>query len=174
MPEMRAKEIAMRGSQLRVYVFLCIMISSAIFAGKALANWQYTRWDMTPEQVVTASRGAAHTVPYDPGKSRTGRQCLVRGQYSIGDEVFDTYFCFDDQRRLKVVLLEINSPAPQQIESLKNALLTEYGQPQSRNQDSWFWTVARENNIIQFNHSALISSVSIIYKSGNADMGRGL
>jgi hypothetical protein len=155
-------------------LFLCVVNLSLMFTGTASANWQYTRWDMTPEQVVTASRGAAHAVPYDPGKSRNGLRCLVRGQYSIGDEVFDTYFCFDEQRRLRFVLLEIENPTPQQIESLKNALLTKYGEPQSRNSDSWFWTISKENNVIQFNDMKLITSISIIYKSGSAGMGKGL
>jgi hypothetical protein len=141
----------------------------------ANANWQYTRWGMTPEQVINASHGAAHLVPYDPGKSRSGFPCLARGSYSAGSAVFDTYFCFDEQRYLKFVLLEIKNPDIAQIEELKAALLEKYGTPQvKRDRDSWIWNATKDNNAIQFNDAILIPSISVIYRPGNNGMSKGL
>ncbi len=41
-------------------IFSILAISSLILAGSpALADWQYTRWGMTPNEVLAASEGAA-------------------------------------------------------------------------------------------------------------------
>jgi hypothetical protein len=42
---------------------LALAAALACLAGPAQAHWEYTRWGMTQQQVVAASRGAVQTLP---------------------------------------------------------------------------------------------------------------
>jgi hypothetical protein len=62
----------------------------------AHANWQYTKWGMTPEQVIDASGNTVSKIPADQqrGKSRPGFVGLLSGVYSTGDFSFRVDFQF--------------------------------------------------------------------------------
>jgi hypothetical protein len=64
------------------------------FVSPAKADWQYTKWGMTPQQVAAASGGNAQL-------ETDGRGCT--GTYRVGKFKFDVTFEFDERARLLAV-----------------------------------------------------------------------
>jgi hypothetical protein len=65
----------------------------------AKANWAYTQWGMTPEQVAAASSGAVQVLP---SSQRTrndvlGWEMAAKGTYKDGSLTMDIGFTFDTQ-----------------------------------------------------------------------------
>ena len=91
----------------------------------ASANWQYTRWEMTPEEVKTASHGAAQNNS-DHGLDAEGVKARLTAPY-VGEEIsFTAVFLFDEDSKLKDVTL-----TPKKQEDcllMKSRLQNHYGQ----------------------------------------------
>jgi hypothetical protein len=47
-----------------------VLLSWLLLATSALADWEYTRWGMSPDEVVASSNGKARRA--DPGRGRMG------------------------------------------------------------------------------------------------------
>jgi hypothetical protein len=65
----------------------------------AKANWAYTQWGMTPEQVAAASSGAVQVLP---SSQRTRNdvdrwEMAAKGTYKDGSLTMDAGFTFDTQ-----------------------------------------------------------------------------
>jgi hypothetical protein len=72
---------------------------ACVAASPAEADWQYTRWGMTPKQVVAASRGAAK--PNTDGEAtRDNYKTLLRAPFVAGEHRFTASFIFNNQNRL--------------------------------------------------------------------------
>jgi hypothetical protein len=77
----------------------------------AKADWQFTKWGMTPGQVVAASRGSAVRLPPDRIQAETtftDTRCLVQtpsGFQIAGINFMKVNYCFDGAERLQSVLL---------------------------------------------------------------------
>jgi len=69
----------------------------------ARADWQYTRWGMTPEQVVAASHGNALLVP----KTRKNDDRLALGIYKVGHFEFAVFFKFGKYGLSEVELSDV-------------------------------------------------------------------
>jgi len=107
-----------------------------LIASDAHANWQYTRWGMSPEEFVRASSGQARLVADVLGKSRNGLST-----YQSGTQTFDVSGCFDGKRSLQMVALSIKSPASGIGADVRGALITKYGRPTVvRGPGSLAWT----------------------------------
>jgi len=88
----------------------------------AVADWQYTRWGMTPEQVISASRGQVSWRAIR--QPRTGGPTEeLGGTYVAGARTFDLKFTFTENR-LSLVSLEIEPCG-----SLPTDLRSTYGAP---------------------------------------------
>lgn len=101
----------------------------AIFcASPARAEWAYTKWGMTPEQVAAASTGEATLMKKRERIEEAKLETAVQGTHTDGAVQLRTAFQFDTTRGgLRCVLY-----APQnagQDELLKHALTKQYGQP---------------------------------------------
>lgn len=75
-------------------------------AGAARANWAYTRWNMTPDQVRAASPDPLD-VPTDIEQRLRGRgdlQLLLTGEHKMGRYTFDVDFLFIDRKLQRVVM----------------------------------------------------------------------
>lgn len=99
-------------------------------APAARADWQYTKWGMTPEQVVAASAG---TVTLLPEKSRPRIPPLVTaasGAFKDGTLTLRTVFSFNiDRNGLACVMYGVASHDDD--EALRALMLKRYGPPDS-------------------------------------------
>jgi len=103
-------------------VAICLITS---VASSAWADWQYTKWGMTPEQVQRAAGGVLSDRPEpcalcDP-------KPLLAGTYSTGDFTFPLVFYFDQSRKLASVGLSL--PETRKCHALHDSLKAKYGTP---------------------------------------------
>jgi hypothetical protein len=104
------------------------MFALLVWAVPARADWQYTKWGMTPEQVIEASGGSVSKIPeaQRKGRSRPNFIGLLSGAYSAGDFQFKVDFQFS---RNLLEMIGMNLIAYDRCERLKNTLLSKYGAP---------------------------------------------
>ena len=74
-----------------------------LFAEPASAHWQYTRWGMTPAEVIAASNGAAHVGSGVQSVLGEGTADVV-GTYDAGGRIFSTAFTFEQGHLASVAL----------------------------------------------------------------------
>lgn len=113
----------------------CALALLAATAAPAAADWQYTRWGMSPEEVVAASRGAVQLGPPPSGKTYEGLTGRARGVHNEAGATFDVYFHFDAQFRLARVALERTSGTA--CAALHRRLLAQLGQPAKSTRQSF-------------------------------------
>jgi hypothetical protein len=109
---------------------LCLWLALAAASGPAAhADWAFTRWGMTPEQVVAASGGTAHLVP--PGKRHRDEpdhwEIAAEGTSREGSVPLQTGYMFDTQGRGLICVLA--NATGDDAARLRDALLARYGQP---------------------------------------------
>jgi hypothetical protein len=146
---------------------LIALISTALFATSAEANWQYTKWGMTPAQVITASHGAVGWRPVKNPKA-DGRANEVGGSYIADNRTFDVSFDFRNGR-LSSVALETDMCA-----TLLPDLETKYGEPQILADGSfpeWRWRdKIRNDDVVLF---GLLGNCLLAY-SPHTNAAKGL
>lgn len=104
----------------------------APFAAKA--DWQYTKWDMTPEEVISASNGEAK--PLDEKlqvgmRSQPGLTPMAIGKHATECCAFDVQFHFGADRKLGAVMLVLADRT--KVDLLRRDLMEAYGAPVDRN-----------------------------------------
>lgn len=107
---------------------LWICASLLVIPSAAIADWEYTKWGMSPDQVVKASKGKAQQHPRDADNSTDGADALVSGTYSAAGYNFTTHFRFGkNDGGLSAVLHELKPPSKcgELFASLQNI----YGKP---------------------------------------------
>ena len=124
----------------------------AASAAPAAADWQYTRWGMSPEQVVAASRGAVQLGPPPSGKTYDGLTGRARGVHNEAGASFDVYFHFDARVGLARVALERTGGAD--CAALHNRLLGALGRPASSTRQSYAtidqWRDRARGNVVGY------------------------
>jgi hypothetical protein len=101
-----------------IMALLCIQPASA--------NWQYTKWGMTPAQVEKSSKNMASPVA---GRTAGTNQIKLTAPYRSGNFEFTASFWFDQSDHLTSVSLDLNSgDAHELIGSLRN----KYGEPENQ------------------------------------------
>lgn len=133
----------------------------------AKANWQYTRWGMTPDQVVHASKGTASEVPFDPQTSINGLKCVVQGTYQSGSQLFSLSACFDDQG-LQMIALSISTGVTLgEIQEFSSALSAKYGTGTPGGSSgilpTTIWTDQKDGNQIELEDLTSIGQLMILY-----------
>ncbi len=73
------------------------------------ADWQYTRWGDSPEEVLSAADGAAKPND-DRGRDPLPNRALLTAQYEAFGFRFNAYFVFDPADQLVYVDLEPQKP----------------------------------------------------------------
>lgn len=139
----------------------------------AHADWQYTKWGMTPEQVITASKGAASMRDFDQG---LGSQFPVtkelQADYASGRHTFTVKFNFENGG-LKGVSLYRKSP--ETCYELRQDLEAVYGKPWQKSDDRfssmWTWLDREKNNTIVLIE---IKSCLLNYSSLHMEAAKGL
>lgn len=105
-----------------------IALSAMCLPRVSHADWQYTRWGMSPEDVMAASAGIARAND-DRGKDATGVfRALLKADYDALGHEFTAYFGFDANNQLVHIGLEPNDPS--QCGAIRADMLSTYGPPE--------------------------------------------
>ena len=107
-----------------------IAVIIALAPLEARADWQYTKWGMTPEAAVKASNGAMKLIPAKDREkpSPTGTVIVASGTFQDGDIRLRIEFLIDAVSGGLVCVAYAPSDAAQN-EALKQLLLKRYGPP---------------------------------------------
>ena len=107
----------------------------ACLAGPAQAHWEFTRWGMTQQQVVAASRGTARGLP--PAERRpvpnARMEYRAAGEFRAGTLRLTVAFAFD-ARNGGLVCVSARGEAAQ-ADALRARLERLFGAPQERGRD---------------------------------------
>lgn len=106
---------------MRILGLIGVVVAMMIAAKPSLADWQYTKWGMTSDEVVAASEGKAK-----PGKDPRS----LEAEHSSGRYAFKVSFGFStSQKRLERVILYLVDTS--NCGYLGGALFLKYGVPAS-------------------------------------------
>jgi hypothetical protein len=104
----------------------------ALSSAAARADWEYTRWGMSPDQVAGASKGAVKVLP--PDKRRKVEEANMEGgaegSYADGPLKLRVGFSFD-MRKGGLVCVSYAVQDKAQNPLLKDWLIRRYGEPQN-------------------------------------------
>jgi len=136
----------------RLPLLAAALLAAAASAAPVRADWQYTRWGMSPDQVVAASGGAVQLGPPPSGKTYDGLTGRARGVYQEGGASFDAYFHFDQANGLSKVALERTGGTA--CAAIHAGLVARHGQPAKSTRQSFAtidqWTDAARGNRINY------------------------
>lgn len=111
----------------RTIAFLCGV--GLMLPLPAAADWQFTKWGMTPAQVKAASKGAAKELLPDEAADSSPKdghvKALLGSDYVSGNFTFRAYFRFDAEQKLREVMLSNTSNGSDILDALKE----KYGPP---------------------------------------------
>lgn len=154
----------------------------ALFASvsPAAANWQFTTWGMTPDQVTTAAHG--DTTPANPSTqdSIDGDKILMEAPYSAGAFNFTAGFAFDSTDHLDRVHLVLQSG---DAVALRAALVKKYGDPKHTDSDfeafggRIIWVTPTDEIVLRqmgSNSPGVTPNVTLDYKRLALSSGEGL
>ncbi len=104
-------------------------IAALLIGPAAHADWQYTKWGMTPEQVVAASGGKAALLPAARRPRIPPLETAASGEFQDGALELRTAFSFNtDGSGLACVTYGLMSHDGDQ--AFKASLINRYGPPQ--------------------------------------------
>ena len=125
----------MRFPAMSIILGMCVVL----IPNAGVADWQYTKWGMTVDEVIIASDGKAKEY-VDSGRDSDTARTLATAPYVAGDFLFEANFMFDRKtqnlRHVKLTLRKGNG------HSLYAALVNRYGKPVSETETA-VWRSAR-------------------------------
>jgi hypothetical protein len=140
----------------------------------AHADWQYTKWGMSPEQVVAASHGSAMITTPSPKDTKSPERLAVMasGIYVIEKFEFLSSFYFEKkERKLERIQLTYDfAKGRPPISELLQALQEKYG-PWS---PDTVWIVGAENYSLKFDPVSGGLIAFLIYEPLHRDERKGL
>jgi hypothetical protein len=104
--------------------------SMLLVAPSARADWQYTHWGMTPEQVVAASKGAAKLLPEKDRPRLPPFVTAAVGEYQDGPLQLRTVFMFNIATN-GLACVDFGVSNHVYDDALKAALIKRYGPPKT-------------------------------------------
>jgi hypothetical protein len=105
------------------------VITALFITTGAYADWQYTRWGMTVEQVSAASKGQLRSCNAVCDKQVTnGEIARLYGPYRSGEFQFTAFAMFDKSTN-KLAYMNLKLENSLQGNALIGALRTKYGEP---------------------------------------------
>ncbi|WP_207485925.1 hypothetical protein [Arenibaculum pallidiluteum] len=134
---------------------------AVLASGAAHADWQYTRWGMTPTDVLKASKGATRIVVEvkpAPGVEYPG----LKGHHHTDLLAYETRFFFNDNQLARIDLL----PATQTLDTadlVETKLRTRLGDPVSE-------TVAGAGRVLEWRDEPRKNRIILqVGKDGDTD-----
>jgi hypothetical protein len=111
-------------------ILIGLLVIPIVWPVATSADWQYTHWNMTPEQVIAASQGTAQATSKQEHKNkRLGSETpLLKAKWISGELQFVAYFYFNSNK-LTTVSLELQNPEHEA--TLVRSLKLKYGEPKS-------------------------------------------
>jgi hypothetical protein len=116
-----------------------VALAALALPAPALAHWAFTRWDMTPEQVMAASRSALRSDPGGYGDRILKQDRRPSGPVQFEGRAYQAEFYFSDEGKLTLVRLTLKDQT--QCGTVMAALTARYGK--SSNQYHGEWTDPR-------------------------------
>ena len=115
-------------------IMVVIAAALAAFAtSQAKADWEFTRWGMTPEQVAGASKGTVKVLP--PSKRKTipeiHMQSAAEGSYADGPLRLFLKFSFDT-RSNGLICVGSTATGMSQNVLLRTSMIKKHGPPQKK------------------------------------------
>ena len=160
--------------------FISVLSLCVFYALPAAGDWQYTRWGMSPDQVMEASKGQLKRCDQTcEGQNTKADAARLFGNYRAGEFSFTTFAMFNKQtNKLSLIILEL-----QQKEkglSLIGSVRTKYGEPSTKNVTAmmsfYVWRDAKDQIsiiAIGLNHSSF-NDVSLRYQPRITESNKGL
>jgi hypothetical protein len=90
--------------QMKLQGVRILLVLACCGASTAKADWEYTRWGMSPQDVVEASKNVAKEIA-DPRPDSAGNVTKLTAPYQGGDYSFEAQFAFDPADKLASVTL---------------------------------------------------------------------
>jgi hypothetical protein len=113
---------------MRRMLLAAVVLLSAV--STARADWAYTKWGMSPDQVAKASNGGVHVIPEAERKSveEANLRNGAEGTYSDGGVDFHVGFAFDTKSGgLKCVFYTVLAGAKNP--AMRELMIKRYGEP---------------------------------------------
>lgn len=112
-----------------------LALLAGLAASPAAAHWEYTRWGMTQQQVIAASRGAVRALPAAERRPVPNARMEYRasGQFRTAGLQLTVAFAFDGRNGGLVCVSARLEEA--QADALRARLERQFGPPQERGQD---------------------------------------
>ncbi|WP_145690644.1 hypothetical protein [Azospirillum brasilense] len=154
---------------IRVAAFLVV----AAFASPAASDWQYTKWGMSPQSVLAASKGSAVAVTQaEAGGLRIaglGLEAKYKFPYKSGNYDFDGIFYFKNDK-LSAVSLTLRDMT--QSASLLQSLTGLYGAAIEQNNKFGphrVWRDVKSSNLVDYHQLSDISTRIMYTPAGGSD-----
>jgi len=163
------------------YPVAWLVVGAALWPAAAGANWQYTKWGMTPEQVQSAAKGQLSPVATPNDCAACTGVPLLAGNYEVGGQVFRVRFEFADGKSLSTVVLAVPSTGRTWgCNELFDKLALRYGSPAWQapltgdgSLPNARWLDPRDHNTVFFNDISLQTGMCEIQYSPLGS-GKGL
>jgi hypothetical protein len=145
----------------------------------AYADWQYTRWGMTVEQVAAASKGQLRLCNAACDKQVTdGEIARLYGQYRSGEFAF-TAFAMFNKTTGKLAYMNLKLDNSSQGNALIGALRAKYGEPATKTSSQlmsmFVWREARDQiNIVSIGSGTADGLTTLAYRPRLSDSNKGL
>jgi hypothetical protein len=133
----------------------------------AMADWQYTKWGMSPDQAIEASGGNLRqtTASERTGEARFNQQPGLTGSYIAGEFKFNAFFYFDNTG-LSMVALDLVDGA--QSRALLDSVRARYGSPDENRSGgtllSFRWIRPSEQNTVGLVGNASGAWMVLLYR----------
>ena len=152
-----------------------LILLSTLGASPSFADWQYTKWGMTKEEVIAASQGKAEPAALaspgvKPGPCQDGSTGIIesgaagaKALYETGRFRFSVCFYFDKAGKLSAVEMALDKGQLQEMSRpLYDSLFQKYGKPEKEDMNKvlhvtdWrsgedritFWSAALAGNTL--------------------------
>jgi hypothetical protein len=138
-----------------------------VSAHPARADWEFTRWGMSLDEVLAIKGQQIMPAIFDRGLSRRHLDQLAEGYYAIGETHFKVGYLFDGAKRLSMVALSLELVWPGTADRVKSALINWYGNSPERSDryPDWLqWRDVGTNNKIQFSYMRYIKVLEVLYE----------
>ena len=147
--------------KLKAVVFLGLVTASL----SAYADWQYTKWGMTPDELVAAAKNAKQSISKSKHPDLISRGWLFEGEYRTNIYRFKAIFIFSkNPEKLKSVSLQPSDKS--QCNVLMADLIATYG-PQVKHNKLSTGDLLTWNDAVKKNEVQLVIDPSICFVTYN-------
>ena len=108
------------------YIFSLLLVSCFVVSSilPVSADWEFTKWEMSPEQVVQASKGQAHRPP-----SSDKIPSVLIQDWQSGRFLFAVSYLFEGAGGQRLTRVQLQLKNPELKGELLAALKNKYGTP---------------------------------------------